>query len=312
MSVLTFGETMALTTAQDPGPLAHVSTMRLGIGGAETNFAIALRRLGVPVTWVGRVGSDSLGDRVARELHAERLDAHVVRDPDAPTGLMVKERRTSTSTRVWYYRAGSAGSRFRIGDIPETLWDGVRALHVTGITPALSDTACKATLFYVERARERGIAVSFDLNYRRALWTRTEAAPVYRQIIEQADIVFAGTEEAAIAVGDGTASELAERLCELGTDEAVIKLGDRGALVRARGTEYVCTAVPVDVVDSVGAGDGFVAGYLSERLVDAPIDQRLRTATTVGAFACTVPGDWEGMPRRDELDLLTSEEAVTR
>jgi 2-dehydro-3-deoxygluconokinase len=312
MTVLTFGETMALVGAVGTGPLAHTATMELGIGGSESNFAIALRRLGVDVAWVGRVGSDSFGDRVERELYAERLDVHVVRDSDAPTGLMVKERRTSTATRVWYYRTGSAGSRFEIGDVPEALWANVSHLHVTGITPALSDSGLKATLHYVELAHAEGVTVSFDLNYRQALWSKEQATPVYRRIIEQSDIVFAGTDEAAIAVGDGTPTDMARRICSMGPKEAVMKLGERGALALVDGELYRAPAVPVTVVDSVGAGDGFVAGYLAERLAGSLPQQRLAVGVQVGAFACTVAGDWEGMPKREELDLLTAEEAVTR
>jgi 2-dehydro-3-deoxygluconokinase len=312
MTVLTFGETMALLRPVGTGALAHTTAMHLGVGGAESNVAVALRRLGTEVTWVGRLGDDSFGDLVERELRAEDVHPHVVRDHDAPTGLMVKERRMASATRVWYYRDASAGSRFCIGDIPDALWDNVRLLHVTGITPALSDSAAKATAHYVEHAKTVGIAVSFDVNHRHSLWSADEARPTYRALIELADVVFAGADEAAIVVGDGSPAQLAARLCALGPAEAVIKLGSRGALAVVDGVEYGQPAVAVSVIDTVGAGDGFVAGYLADRLAGRSIQQRLRTATAVGAFACTVDGDWEGMPRRDELALLTTSEPVAR
>lgn len=312
MTVVTFGETMALVRTVGIGPLAHSTSLELGIGGSESNVAVALRRLGTAATWVGRIGGDSFGDLVERELRAEGIGVHAIRDPDAPTGLMVKERRTGTATRVWYYRKHSAGSQFAIGDIPETMWDAATLLHITGITPALSDSAAKATVHYAEHARALGVPTSLDLNYRHALWTKHDAGPVYRTLVALADVVFAGTEEAAIAVGDGTPAELAARLCGLGPTEAVIKLAAAGAYALVDGQPYQRPAVPVDVVDSVGAGDGFVAGYLAERLAGRGPQERLQTATAVGAFACTVAGDWEGMPRRDELELLTSQESVTR
>jgi 2-dehydro-3-deoxygluconokinase len=157
-----------------------------------------------------------------------------------------------------------------------------------------------------------GVPVSLDLNYRRALWTIDDARPIYRNMISLADVVFGGPDEAAIAVDDGTAAELATRLCQLGPAEVVIKLGADGAHALIDGREYQAPAVPVAVVDSVGAGDGFVAGYLAERLAGRGPEERLQTATAVGAFACTVAGDWEGLPRRDELTLLTTQESVTR
>lgn len=312
MSVLTFGETMALIRPTGTGPLAHTTAMHLGIGGAESNVAVALRRLGAEVTWVGRVGGDSFGDLVERELRAEGLHPHVVRDYDAPTGLMVKERRTASATRVWYYRDDSAGSRFAIGDIPDALWRNVTLLHVTGITPALSDSAAKATLHYVEHARALGITVSFDVNHRHSLWSADDARPTYRALVELADVVFAGADEAAIVVGGGTPAQLAAGLCAMGPTEAVVKFGADGALAVVDSVEYRQPAVPVSVIDTVGAGDGFVTGYLADRLTGGSIQQRLRTATAVGALACTVDGDWEGMPRRDELGLLTVSEPVAR
>lgn len=312
MTVVTFGETMALIRTVGSGPLAHARNAELGIGGSESNVAVALRRLGAPVTWIGRIGDDSFGDLVERELRAEGIGLHVVRDQDAPTGLMVKERRTGTATRVWYYRKGSAGAHFAIGDVPDEVWGAATLLHVTGITPALSDSAAKATVHYMEHARALGVPVSLDLNYRRALWTIEDARPVYRTLISLADVVFGGPDEAAIAVGDGTPVELASRLCGSGPTEAVIKLAAAGAYALVDGHPYRRPAVPVAVVDSVGAGDGFVAGYLAERLAGRGPEERLQTATAVGAFACTVAGDWEGLPRRDELTLLTTQESVRR
>ena len=312
MTVITFGETMALIRTVGTGPLAHATTMELGIGGSESNVAVALRRLGTAVTWIGRLGDDSLGDLVERELRAEGVGLHAIRDPAAPTGLMVKERRTGTATRVWYYRTDSAASRFTIGDVPDTVWNAATLLHVTGITAALSGPAAKATVHYMEHARALGVPVSLDLNYRRALWTAHDARPVYRSLVALADVVFAGRDEAEIAVGDGTSPEIAVRLCELGPAEAVIKLGAAGAYALIDGRPYQSEAVPVPVVDSVGAGDGFVAGYLAERLAGRGPEDRLRIASAVGAFACTAAGDWEGMPRRDELPLLTASDPVTR
>jgi 2-dehydro-3-deoxygluconokinase len=127
------------------------------------------------------------------------------------------------------------------------------------------------------------------------------------------NIVFAGNEEAKLAVdAGGGPMELAKRLTSLGPSQAVIKLGEHGCVGHIDGVNYVQESVPVEVVDTVGAGDGFVAGYLSEFLLGSPVSRRLQTAVTVGAFACMVPGDWEGMPFRSELGLLTATEPVSR
>lgn len=311
--VVTMGETMALMKAETPGPLAHVASLSLGIGGAESNFAIALRRLGTSVTWAGRVGSDSLGDMVLRELAAETVSTVATRDDTAPTGLMIKERRTSDAVKVWYYRKGSAGSRLCREDVPAEQIAQAKLLHITGITAALSATAADAVSYALDCAQEAGTRISFDLNYRAALWSSEEAGEQYRRIIPRADIVFGGDAEAAMAVGDTQDPwELARRINELGASQAVIKLGADGCVAIVDGAPYSQKAIPIQAVDTVGAGDAFVAGYIAELLNDESVPQRLLTAVRTGAFACMVPGDWEGMPRRIELDLLDLTEPVSR
>lgn len=311
--VVTIGETMALMAGATPGPLQHSATMTLGLGGSESNLAIALRRLGVDVTWIGKVGADSLGDLVLREIGAEGIRVVGIRDPDAPTGLMIKEHRTSQETRVWYYRKGSAGSRLNAVDIDPDLIRSATLLHVTGITPALSESAAEATFEAIRIAKDAGVAVSFDLNFRGKLWTQEQAGEVYRRIIADVDLVFAGDDEAAIAVGAAdTPLELAHRLVDLGAGEAVVKLGSKGAVALAGGTEYTREAIKITPVDTVGAGDGFVAGYLAEYLLGEDVPTRLTTAVTVGAYVCLSSGDWEGLPRRAELAALGAAEPVSR
>jgi 2-dehydro-3-deoxygluconokinase len=125
--------------------------------------------------------------------------------------------------------------------------------------------------------------------------------------------VFAGDAEAAMAVGNAKDPvELARRINEMGAPQAVIKLGADGCVAIVEGKPHTQPAVPIRAVDTVGAGDAFVAGYTAELLKDRDVPQRLLTAVRTGAFACLVPGDWEGMPRRVELDLLDSTDPVSR
>lgn len=311
--LVTLGETMALLTAEQPGPLAHVSAMGLGIGGSESNVAIGVQRLGGNAVWCGRVGADSLGQLVQREIRAEGVTVRITEDPAAPTGLMLKERRTVATQKVSYYRAGSAGSRLSSVDLDPLLIAGASILHLSGITPALSGSAAAAVRQAMELAREQGVTVSFDLNYRANLWSAAAAGQSYRALIPLADVVFAGDEEAALAVGSAEDPvELAKRLANLGPAQAVIKLGSEGAVASIDGEIFHQAAVPVQPVDTVGAGDAFVAGYLTELMAGSAPAQRLGLATKAGAFACLAYGDWEGLPRREELGLLHQREAVTR
>ncbi len=310
--VVTFGETMGLFRATSVGSLAHVSDFALGIGGAESNVAIALARLGTPARWVGRVGSDPIGRRILRELRAEGLDVRGIVDGSAPTGIMIKEQRTNDATRVQYYRAGSAGSRLTVDDLADADIESAALLHVTGITAALSDSARETVLTAISIARGAGVPVSFDVNHRGSLWTDDPAA-TYREIASQADIVFAGEDEGRILFpAAATPHELAAAIAELGPTQTVIKRGAEGCVALVDGIIHTRAAIPVRVIDTVGAGDAFVAGYLAELLAGCAVVDRLTTAVTLGAFACVNPGDWEGFPTRDELVLLTASEPVQR
>lgn len=310
--LLTFGETMALMTSERPGPLAHASSLGLGIGGAESNVAIGVRRLGVDAVWCGRVGADPLGILIEREIRGEGVSTQAIRDDAAPTGLMIKERRTNSSQRVLYYRAHSAGSRIGPADIDSSLITGASVLHVSGITLAISDSAAATVDHAIRVAHDANVPVSFDVNYRSALWTAEQAAEACRRVMPFVDIVFAGEDEAAMIVGDGDPAALANRLTALGPSSALIKRGHRGTVAVISGELYQCDAVPIIPVDTVGAGDAFVAGYLAELILGSPVSTRLTTAITTGAFACLVPGDWEGFPRRHELALLEASESVSR
>lgn len=311
--VVTIGETMALMAGATPGPLQHTPTMTLGMGGSESNVAIALSRLGVEVTWIGKVGADSLGDLVLREIGAEGVRVAAVRDPDAATAIMVKERRTPADTRVFYYRNGLAGSRLRVDEVDFDLVRGASLLHVTGISPALSPGMAEVIDEAIRVAKVAGVTVSFDLNFRGKLWSREQAGEAYRRILPHVDLAFGGDDEAAIALGrTDEPVALAHGLIALGAGQAVVKLGAAGAVAVIDGVEYEEAAVPIVPVDTVGAGDAFVAGYLAEYLAGEPVATRLETAVTVGAYACLTHGDWEGLPRRAELASLTATEPVTR
>lgn len=301
--LVTLGETMGLVAADGIGPLEFAKGFSLGIGGAESNVAIGVARLGGDATWLGRVGPDATGDLIERRLRAEGVHAVVIRDQSF-TGLMVKYHRTGALLHVDYHRKGSAGSRLTPADLPADLLTTAEILHVTGITPALSDTARATTFQAVETARAAGVTVSVDVNYRAKLWSRYDAGPILRDLVSRADIVFAGPEEAEVLLGPGVPP--AEGLAALGPAEVVIKDGARGCKALIAGERLAAKALEVKVVDPVGAGDAFVAGYLSDHLAGAKPADRLATAIAAGAFAVTVPGDCEGLPSRADLATLLS------
>jgi 2-dehydro-3-deoxygluconokinase len=305
--LVTIGETMGLLQAEGYGPLRHAHHLRLAIAGAESNVAIGVRRLGHSAVWIGRLGDDDMADLVEATLLGEGIGLIVERDVERPTGLMIKSRRTSSTTKVTYYRAGSAASALDVHDLPLDVIASAAVLHVTGITPALSPSCQKAIEAAVHHARNHDTLVSFDVNHRTALWAESAARPVLQALASNADILFAGHDEAALLLGldhDVSSLELAKALTALGPQEVIIKRGPAGALSLVNGSVREEQGLPVAAVDHVGAGDAFVAGYLAALMDGATAEERLRTANTTGAFAVTVSGDWEGAPTRRELALL--------
>jgi 2-dehydro-3-deoxygluconokinase len=176
---------------------------------------------------------------------------------------------------------------------------------VTGITPALSETAYDAVLSAIRVAEAASVPISFDVNHRGALWRDRDHAQVYRQLAASADIVFAGDDEARFLAPDaGTPAKLARAIARTGPGQVIIKLGARGCVAFIDGESHAREALPITPIDTVGAGDAFVAGYLAELLAGLDPAARLETATAAGAFACLHIGDWEGFPTRAELARL--------
>jgi 2-dehydro-3-deoxygluconokinase len=308
--VLTCGETMAVL--RGPGPLRLGGSLELSVAGAESNVAIGLARLGHQAGWVGRVGADEPGELVRRTLRAEGVDVSgVTTDPSRPTGLMLAERRIGDLVRVTYYRSGSAGSRLSAADILPRIGEGVRLLHLTGITAALSDTARRCVTDAAARAREAGVAVSVDVNYRARLWAPAEARDTLLPLTGLADIVFASADELAMLAGHDDLQVAAQEMLARGAGQVVVKRGADGATAYAAGVTVSVPARPVTVVDVVGAGDAFVAGYLSAHLDGAETRDCLNRAAVTAAFAIARSGDWEGLPARAELALLDLPEGTT-
>ncbi|WUG37336.1 sugar kinase [Streptomyces sp. NBC_00459] len=297
------------------GALRLGGELGLSVAGAESNVAIGLARLGHRVSWAGRVGADELGALVLRTLRAEGVDTgHAVTDDaDRPTGLLLTEPRLGTLTRVSYYRAGSAGSAVSPDDVLPALAGGARILHLTGITPALGPSAAEAALTAARTARDTGITVCLDVNHRSRLWTTDRARTVLRPLVAHIDLLIASEDELPLVLERPGAeeSEAVHSILAAGVGEVVVKRGARGATTFTVDGVTDRAARQVDAVDLVGAGDAFVAGYLSGVLDGGDIPARLHRAVTTAAFAVATRGDWEGLPTRDELGLLDRPDGTT-
>lgn len=310
--LITIGESMGLIRGDGIGGLEHLSAARVDTGGAEGNVAIGVARLGGSTTWLGRVGDDALGRRIAGDLRSESVTVHAVVDPGAPTGLMLKTSPRAGTTVVDYYRRGSAGSRLTPADLDGADLESHGILHITGITLGLSESARETVFAAVARARAAGMLVSFAINHRSRIWHADEARAHYLAVARSADIVFASAEEAELLVSGATPADLAQALADLGPGEVIVTLGAEGSVAVIDEEAHTVAAVPITAIDTVGAGDGFAAGYLADRLAGASAVDRLRTAAASGALACTHPGDWQGAPRRADIAGLTAGDPVIR
>lgn len=299
--LVSIGETMACLSRAAPRPLRFADSLALSIGGAESNTATAAARLGVSAAWMGRLGDDEFGELVVSRLRAEGVEVRARRDPRRPTGLMVKSHRTTMRTHVDYYRRGNAGASLSPEDLDLDLVRNARVLHLSAITPALGESARRACRVAIEAARDAGTAVSVDLNYRAALWSRDEAAEELRWLVRNADVVFATSDEVRLLSPGVDRERSGEALLEQGARRAVVKHGADGAESLAEDGAFRVSAFDMDVVDEVGAGDAFAAGYLAAWLAGEGEAERLRWATGLGAFAVSTLGDWEGSPTRREL-----------
>jgi len=300
---------MALLLPQGAGRLRHAPTVEVRVGGAESNVAIALARLGVPAGWASWLGDDAVGDLVATRLRGEGVDTRQVKRVEAPTGLYVRERLPN-QMRVYYHRNGSAASMMgRMAFDPDYL-DGARYLHITGITPALSASCQEFVSWVVAEARSRELKVSFDVNYRARLWEAELARSYVESVLPEVDVLFVGADEAEALWGE-SGRDLVARLRQLGPSEVILKQGADGSTGCIDGEWLSCRAIDVEVVDPVGAGDAFAAGYLAASLWGLGPAERLEIGNAMGAYSVLSLGDYEGLPNRAELESFMSGAAST-
>lgn len=287
--IITFGECMVLLVPPVGEVLAEAVTLDVHCAGAESTVALYLADLGHDVAWVSRVGEDPWGDRVLRVLAESGVGVeHVLRDPDAPTGVFFKD---TCAGRVHYYRHGSAASRLGPDDLLDVPVERARVVHVSGITPALSPSAAEMTHRLFERSAAAGVVRSLDVNFRSGLWATSEAAPALLDLTGRADIVFIGRDEAHTLWGTHDAEGI-RSLLGSGHD-LVVKDADVGATFFSRGSDRraFVAAPAVTVVEPVGAGDAFAAGYLSGWLRMAAPEDRLTLAHRVAGLALRSTAD---------------------
>ncbi len=294
--LVTFGETMVLFAPAERGTLEWAPAYYGSIGGAESNCAIGLARLGHSVCWVSRLGRDPFGSRVLKTLRGEGVDVSRVEICDgAPTGVMFKEPGPGNTTRIFYYRRHSAAAALR-ADPFESL--KAKYLFVTGITPALSDLNRRLTFELVDRFRGSGAKVAFDPNMRFRLWGPKEARAVFLELAQKCDLLIPSLAEGEILTGLTERELMLDKLLSLGPSQVVLKAGDQGAWYADAAERGFCPCYPAAEIDPVGAGDAFCAGLLSGLLDGQPLPEAVKRGAALGACCVSTFGDYQGLPDR--------------
>lgn len=306
MDVVTLGEAMVLLVADEAGPLERVRRYSKGTAGAETNVAVGLARLGLRVGWVSRLGDDSLGRYLLAEMRREGVDCtHVALDAGERTALMFKGRPADgADPPIEYHRKGSAASKLQPRHLDEAWLGAARHLHATGVFAALAPNTLEATRRAIDVMRRHRRSVSFDPNLRPQLWPSAEVMrDTLNALARHADWVLPGLDEGRRLTGCDEPERIAAFYRARGAKLVVVKLGAEGAYFddADAGTGTVPAAPVAEVVDSVGAGDGFAVGVVSALLEGRGVVDAVRRGAWIGARAVQVRGDTEGLPTRAQL-----------
>ncbi|WP_127588643.1 sugar kinase [Paenibacillus koleovorans] len=307
--VVTFGESMGLLMPTGPKGIEFSAHFEKSVAGAESNLAIGIARLGHTAGWFGSLGSDPLGKYILKLIRGEGVDVSRATLSDAgPTGLIVREVVSGKSS-VYYYRRNSAASLMGTGQLDESYIAQARILHVTGITAALSASCREAVREAIRIAKKHGVLVCFDPNLRLKLWTIEEARPVLLELAAQADYFLPGLDELKLLYQTDDFDAIIAKLNELSA-VSIVKGGDDETYVVERGTvEAVPYFKAERVVDTVGAGDGFCAGFITGLLKGYTHAEAVRIGNLIGCMVVQMEGDWEGLPTWDQVQAFLNKTA---
>ena len=305
--IVTIGETMVLLYGEDTtAPLRFGERLKLDFAGADSNFAIAMSRLGYRSAWISRLGDEPLGDLVLNAIAREGVDvSRVIRDPTRNTGLYLKHHDATGVTRIQYYRRGSAASNLQPDDLSPDHFRDARLVHLNGMTFALSESCARTMRRAVELTLDSGAMISLDLNLRLQLWSIESAREAIGPVIQKSSAIFGTEEEFLDYFGVSDIDEALGAAVALGPRIAAAKMGPDGAVALVDGLRFAHGGYNAPaVVDVVGAGDGFDAGFLASYLRGLSPYECLRRANLCGACAVATPGDFQGYPTLEEMERL--------
>lgn len=302
MDVVTIGESMVLFEPNDDGIIQYAEGFKKRIGGAESNVAIGLSKLGHSVLWISRLGKDPFGKYIYSYIRGEGVNVKVDFDSHASTGIYFKQTGGFNQTNIYYFRKDSAASLLSPSDISEEDIATARFLHITGITPALSKSCLEAIMHAIEIARKNNVKIIFDPNIRQKLWDSSVYIPVLTEILKLIDIFLPGEDELNLLFPNKDVEEIIPEILRFGVEAVIVKKGAAGATCYTAGMHKDVSGYPNEnVKDPVGAGDGFAAGFISGLLEGYSMLDSINRGNLIGSMVTMVRGDCEGLPTKEEL-----------
>ena len=312
MRVLGLGEIMIQLNPLNKGPLRHANAFERHVAGSEANVIVGMSRLGFSAGFITAVGNDEFGKTVISTLRSEGIDTKYVKVKEGyPTTVYFVQRGfpVPAKTDVFYYRKGSSFSMLTPNDIEEDYFKGLDLFHVSGITPALSESCKAATLKAVKLAKENGVKISFDTNIRRKLLpTSGEALSCLKDFIENADYLITGKGDLDYIFPDLDLNDQLGKLMEIASKQEliVVKMGKSGVSAYVNGELIHSKGYAVEVVDELGAGDAFDAAFLASMMLGKSVQEALRFGNAAGAIVVGAIGDIEPLPEWEEIETFLS------
>lgn len=330
--VVTFGEAMIRLSPPNYQRLEQTSSLDVQIGGGELNVAVGVNRLGLKSTWVSRLPRNALGRLMENRVRQAGVDtSNLLWAGEGRLGLyFVEFGAAPRPSSVLYDRAHSAISVIKPGEVDwKKVFAGTKWFHTSGITPALSDSATAVTREALEAAKQAGLTVSYDLNYRGKLWSPDKAQAVQEPLMEFVDVLITTEEDTGIVfkikaegktddrgfkeISVDSYKEVARRLAEKFRFKAVaITLRENPlvwrntwtAIAYAEGKFYEDVKYELEIVDRVGGGDSFSAGFIYGCVVKKSWDAAVRYGNAFSALKHTNPGDFNWATLQEVENLL--------
>ncbi|WP_342702212.1 sugar kinase [Burkholderia arboris] len=298
--ILALGEAMIEFNQSQPGRPEFLQ----GFGGDTSNFCIAAARQGASTGFVSAIGDDPFGRLLADMWQAEHVDTTYVRiDRAAPTGVYFVTHGAD-GHQFDYLRAGSAASRYAVGDLPLDALAAAKAVHLSGISLAISTAACDAAFAAIDHARRHGAKVSFDTNLRLKLWPLPRARAVMREALRQTDICLPSWDDVTALTGANDRDAIVDVMLEHGPQVVALKLGKEGAYVATPNERRVVPGFTVEAVDATGAGDCFGGAFVARIVAGDDPFAAARYANAAAALSTTGYGAVAPIPHRDAVERL--------